>query len=170
MVARQSMWSAYMWRGAWSGAGGACMLLSASLRPAITVGGAHWANHKIKQVSLRAHFCKAKMNRLTSLHHFSRYQRLKDCSLENIEGTLLKTKMERFTSLHCCIRTTMIVYCIRTTHTYVHIQNWRLQHSFTDFAIFRIDWWSGGDNEKYAEEGELAAFGIYLQYVSSHAL
>ena len=119
-----------MWRGAWSGAGGACMLLSASLRPAITVGGAHWANHKIKQVSLRAHFCKAKMNRLTSLHHFSRYQRLKDCSLENIEGTLLKTKMERFTSLHCCIRTTVIVYCIRHTYnTYIHIQNWRLQHS-----------------------------------------
>ena len=56
-------------------------------------------------------------------------------------------------------------------NTYIHTcSELAFTTFFTDFAIFRIDWRSGGDNEKYAEEGELAAFGIYLQYVSSHAL
>ena len=44
------------------------MLLSASLRAAIAVGGTHSTNQKIKQVSLWAHFPRVKANGFTSLH------------------------------------------------------------------------------------------------------
>ena len=43
------------------------MLLSASLRAAIAVGGTHSTNQKIKQVSLWAHFPRVKADRFTSL-------------------------------------------------------------------------------------------------------